>query len=144
MRSISRLPRRVGSRSSTCPNMPNGPWPKAHSHCCLPSRKGSRRCTWQCVSAGFQAHVLGYDPHVSAEQMRADGVDKRADLHAMLAECDFVSIHCVLNEITRGLIGERELAHMKPDAILINVSRGAIVDEPALVRALTEGRLGGA
>jgi D-3-phosphoglycerate dehydrogenase len=98
----------------------------------------------QMAGAGFRARVLGYDPHVSAEQMRAAGVDKRADLHAMLAECDFVSIHCVLNEATRGLIGARELAQMKPGAILINVSRGAIVDEPALVRALIEGRLGGA
>ncbi|HUL63638.1 MAG TPA: NAD(P)-dependent oxidoreductase [Burkholderiaceae bacterium] len=98
----------------------------------------------QMAGAGFQARVLGYDPHVSSEQMRAAGVDKRADLHAMLAECDFVSIHCVLDESTRGLIGARELAHMKPGAILINVSRGAIVDETALVRALIEGRLGGA
>lgn len=98
----------------------------------------------QMAGAGFQARVLGYDPHVSAGLMRAAGVEKRADLHAMLAECDFVSIHCVLNESTRGLIGAREFATMKPGAVLINVSRGAIVDEAALMRALTDGRLGGA
>ena len=98
----------------------------------------------QMAGAGFQARVLGYDPHVSKEQMRAAGVEKRGDLHAMLTECDVVSIHCVLNASTRGLIGERELRCMRPDSLLINVSRGAIVDEPALVRALQERRLGGA
>jgi D-3-phosphoglycerate dehydrogenase len=98
----------------------------------------------QMAGAGFQARVLGYDPNVSSEQMRVAGVEKRADLHAMLAECDFVSIHCVLNDSTRGLIGAREFARMKPGAILINVSRGAIVDETALLQALVDGRLGGA
>jgi D-3-phosphoglycerate dehydrogenase / 2-oxoglutarate reductase len=98
----------------------------------------------QMAGAGFDARVLGYDPHVSAETMRAAGVAKRDSLHAMLAECDVVSIHCVLNADTRGLIGERELRCLRREAILINVSRGAIVDEPALVRALLEGRLGGA
>jgi D-3-phosphoglycerate dehydrogenase len=98
----------------------------------------------QMAGAGFQARVLGFDPHVSAEQMRAAGVEKRENLHAMLAESDFVSVHCVLNESTRGLIGGRELACMKPEAFLINVSRGAIVDEPALLRALQERRIAGA
>ncbi len=98
----------------------------------------------QMAGAGFQARVLGYDPFVSAETMRAAGVEKRDDLLAMLAECDAVSIHCVLNAGTRGLIGERELRAMRRDALLINVSRGALVDERALVHALQEGRLGGA
>lgn len=98
----------------------------------------------QMAGAGFGARVLGYDPHVSAETMRAAGVQKRDDLHALLAESDFVSVHCVLNDATRALIGASELACLKSDAILVNVSRGAIVDETALVRALQEGRLGGA
>jgi D-3-phosphoglycerate dehydrogenase / 2-oxoglutarate reductase len=98
----------------------------------------------QMAGAGFQARVLGFDPYVAAEQMRASGVEKRENLQAMLAECDFVSIHCVLNQSTRGLIGERELACMKPGAVLINVARGAIVDEAALMRALQARRLGGA
>ena len=75
------------------------------------------------------------------ETMREAGIEKRDDLHAMLAESDFVSIHAVLNDETRHLIGARELAAMKPSAFLINVSRGAIVDEAALVRALQEKRI---
>jgi len=96
------------------------------------------------MAAGFQMRVLGVDPHVSAGEMRAAGVEKRDSLPAMLAECDFVSIHCVLNDATRGLVGRREFERMKPGAILINVSRGALVDEAALLRALQDGRLGGA
>jgi D-3-phosphoglycerate dehydrogenase len=96
------------------------------------------------AGAGFRARVLGYDPHVSVAQMREAGVAKHDDLCTMLAECDFVSIHSVLNDSTRGLIGARELACMKPDAILINVSRGAIVDESALAQALLDRTIGGA
>ena len=98
----------------------------------------------QMAGAGFNARVLGYDPHVSAGEMRAAGVEKRERLQAMLGECDFVSIHCVLSHATRGLIGEREFAAMKPGSILINVSRGALLDEAALLRALRRGHLGGA
>jgi D-3-phosphoglycerate dehydrogenase len=98
----------------------------------------------QMAGAGFGMRVLGYDPHVPADAMRAAGVEKRDELRGMLADCDFLSIHCVLNDTTRGLIGLRELACMKPDAILLNVSRGAIVDEAALLHVLQEGRLGGA
>jgi glyoxylate reductase len=65
-------------------------------------------------------------------------------LDTVLAESDFVSIHCPLTEETRGLIGERELGLMKPTAILVNTARGEIVDTGALTRALVEGRLGGA
>lgn len=96
------------------------------------------------MAGGFGVRVLGYDPQVSAAKMHAAGVDKRDHLHAMLAECDFVSIHCVLNDETRGLIGGAEFAAMKPGALLVNVARGAIVDESALLRALRDGRLGGA
>jgi D-3-phosphoglycerate dehydrogenase len=93
---------------------------------------------------GFRAKVLGFDPGVDAATMRDAGVEKVDDLHVMLGACDFVSIHCVLNDDTRGLIGCRELACMKPSAILINVSRGAIIDEAALVEAIVAGRIAGA
>ena len=79
---------------------------------------------------GFRARMLGYDPNVSTEEMLRAGVEKCEDLHAMLGECDFVSLHCVLNDTTRHLIGARELAAMKRSACLINVSRGALVDAP--------------
>ena len=65
-------------------------------------------------------------------------------LDELLGWADVVSIHAPLNERTRGLIGARELARMKPSAILINVARGGIVDEAALAAALDRGELAGA
>ena len=62
----------------------------------------------------------------------------------VLREADVISLHCPLNDATRGMIGEAELKLMKPDAVLINTARGGLVDEAALARALQEGRIGGA
>jgi D-3-phosphoglycerate dehydrogenase len=93
---------------------------------------------------GFNARVCAFDPNVDAATMQAAGVDKSDDLRAMLAASDFVSIHCVLNDATRYLIGAAELAAMKPSAVLINVSRGAIVDEAALLEAIVAGGIAGA
>src|SRR5277367_5543643 len=68
----------------------------------------------------------------------------RMELAQLLAEGDIVSLHCPLNDATRGLIGAPELALMKPDALLINTARGALVDGNALKLALEAGKLGGA
>jgi glycerate dehydrogenase len=68
----------------------------------------------------------------------------RVELTRLLAVADILSLHCPLNDSTRGLIGARELALMKPDALLINTARGALVDGHALAAALKAGRLGGA
>jgi glycerate dehydrogenase len=68
----------------------------------------------------------------------------RVDLDQLLAAADIVSLHCPLNEATRGLIGARELNLMKRDALLINTARGALVDGKALAAALKAGRLAGA
>jgi D-3-phosphoglycerate dehydrogenase len=83
------------------------------------------------MAGAFRMRVLGFDR-------------EQKNLKQFLAQCDFVSIHCVLNEETRNLIGAAELAAMKPTAFLVNVSRGAIVDELALLRALQEKRIAGA
>lgn len=68
----------------------------------------------------------------------------RVPWEEVLSQADVLSLHCLLNEQTRHLIGERELARMKRDAILINTARGGLVDELALADALRAGRLGGA
>ena len=68
----------------------------------------------------------------------------RLELDQLLAQSDVVSLHCPLTPATRNLIGPRELALMKPDALLINTARGALVDGHALAAALKAGRLGGA
>jgi glycerate dehydrogenase len=69
---------------------------------------------------------------------------KRMNLDELLATADIVSLHCPLTAATRGLIGARELALMKPDALLINTARGALIDSAALAAALEAGKLGGA
>lgn len=96
------------------------------------------------AGAGFRARVIGYDPSASAEEMAAAGVEKIDDLHDMLAQCDFVSLHSVLKAETRHLIGEAELRCMKRSAFLINSARGALVDEQALLAALKKNRIAGA
>lgn len=93
---------------------------------------------------GFRARVIAYNPGMDAAEMAALGVEKIDDLHDLLGQADFVSLHCTLNDTTRHIIGAAELAAMKPTAFLINSSRGALVDEAALVAALTGGRIAGA
>ncbi len=96
------------------------------------------------AGAGFRARILGFDPNLSAETMKTYGIEKVDDLNAMLERCDFVSIHSVLDDATHHLIGEKELASMKAEAFIINVSRGAIVDEVALLAALKSRKIAGA
>ena len=96
------------------------------------------------MATGFRMRVIGYDPNVAAETMRAGGIEKAESLDALLAASDVVSLHAVLTAATRHLIGARELGRMKPSAILINTARGALVDEAALVAALQQKRIAGA
>lgn len=97
---------------------------------------------------GFDMDVLAYDPH-NQEAIARDAADparhlRAASLDELLRESDFVSLHPLLTPETHHLIGERELALMKPTAYLVNVARGPVVDEQALVRALQAHRIAGA
>ena len=92
---------------------------------------------------GFDMRVLAFDPF-AREAIEADDQAEWADLDDLLRESDFVSVHTLLSDETRHLIGERELSLMKPTAYLINAARGPIVDEEALVRALRKKAIAGA
>lgn len=92
---------------------------------------------------GFGLRVIAFDPYVDAAAMATVGVDK-VEWDALIAQSDIISLHTPLTAETRGLIGPAVFAKMKPGAILINTSRGKVVDEAALVDALRSGRLGGA
>lgn len=92
---------------------------------------------------GFGLRVLAYTPRLRQEDA-PDGVEVTDDLAALLSSSDYVSIHCPLTDETDGLIDEAALALMKPSSVLINTSRGGVIDENALVRALEAGQIGGA
>ena len=91
----------------------------------------------------FGLSVLAYDPYLASDAALPDGV-AAATLDELLAVADYVTVHTPLNEETRGLIGERALALMKPSSYLINCARGPIVDEAALYAALRDGSIAGA
>jgi D-3-phosphoglycerate dehydrogenase len=90
--------------------------------------------------SGFGVRVITFDPYLEKAPV---GVELK-DFDTVLKESDFISIHCPLNESTRHLIGEREFKKMEKKPLLINTSRGPIVDEGALIEALRGGRLSGA
>ncbi|MDQ0474590.1 hydroxyacid dehydrogenase [Labrys wisconsinensis] len=88
--------------------------------------------------------VLVWSRSTSVAACAEAGAERAESLEALLAAADVVSLHLPLTSATRGLIGPRELALMKPSALLINTGRGALVDEAALAEALRERRIGGA
>ncbi|MCX4596732.1 C-terminal binding protein [Streptomyces sp. NBC_01549] len=94
-------------------------------------------------AVAFGMRIMAYSP--SRTRAATDGVAAfAATLDDVLAQADVISLHLPSTDTTRGIIGERELALVKPTAVLINTARGALVDEAALVRALRDARLSGA
>lgn len=91
---------------------------------------------------GFGMRIL-YSGPTRKPDAEAEGLEPRS-LDALLAESDFVSVHAPLTPQTRGLLGADAFARMKPTAVLVNTSRGPLVDEAALARALREGRIAAA
>ncbi len=92
---------------------------------------------------GLEMEVVAYDPYISSEHAERLGV-QLLSLDELLARADFVTVHVPLTESTRGLIGLDAFRKMKPLAFVLNVARGGVVDEDALVQALDEGLIAGA
>jgi phosphoglycerate dehydrogenase-like enzyme len=104
---------------------------------------GIARAVVAMLSAFRMNRPVAFDPFVTPSMAEELGV-RLVGLDELLATADFVSVHCPLNDRTRGLIGPRELGLMKQNAYLINTARGGIVDEDALFNALAERRIAGA
>lgn len=92
------------------------------------------------------ARALGANVVLHSRSRIADpeGMAVETDFERLLRSVDILSLHCPLTAETRGMLGDRQLRMMKPTALLINTARGALIDEPALVDALQNGRLAGA
>ena len=95
-----------------------------------------------CEAIGMR--VIGYDPFLSKEEIESFCTEACIDYHDALPRADFVTVHVPLIDSTRSMIGEKEIATMKPSAMVINCARGGVIDEKALADALNEGRLAGA
>ncbi len=93
---------------------------------------------------GFDMQVLYHDPNPVAPEVEAACRARRVTLDELLARADIVSLHVPYSAHTQHLIGAREIALMRPSAILVNTARGGVVDDEALVQALRAGRIGGA
>lgn len=91
----------------------------------------------------FDMSVIAWSENLTAEHAEAHGA-KRVDKDTLFREADYLLVHLVLSDRTRGLIGATELSLMKPTAYLVNTSRGPIVDEAALIDALNHKRIAGA
>src|SRR5262249_12544046 len=95
------------------------------------------------VAKAFGMKVIAWSPNLTPEKCQEAGVDY-ASKEDLLSNADIVTIHVQLGDRSRGLLGEKDLALMKPTAYLVSTARGPIVNEKALIAALTDGRLAGA
>ena len=95
------------------------------------------------IARAFEMNVVAWSRNLTDAKAAECGA-RRVELDELLRTSDYVTIHLVLGDSSRGLVGARELALMKPTAYLVNTSRSPIVDEPALIAALEAGRIAGA
>jgi phosphoglycerate dehydrogenase-like enzyme len=94
--------------------------------------------------APFHIRVFAFSPRADVSIAEELGVTLVKSLDELLIEADFLSLHCRLNDRTRGMLGPRELGLLKTSAYLINIARGELIDEEALIEALRQGRIAGA
>lgn len=92
----------------------------------------------------FGMRVMAFDPYVTDTRLQALQVQRAVTLEALLASADVLTVHTPLTAETRGLIGREALARLAPTALVVNLARGGIVDQEALVEALEQGRIAGA
>lgn len=102
------------------------------------------KCLARMAGKGFLMNVRVYDPYAKREDVEADGYIFHENFEEMLPYVDVLSPHVPLTESTRGMIGAKEMALLKPGACVVNFARGGVVDEKALYEALTSGHLAGA
>lgn len=96
------------------------------------------------VGRAFGMDVLAWSPHLTQERAEAVGARLARDRRELAAAADFLSLHLVLADATRGIVSAEELAAMRPSAYLVNTSRAGLVDTAALIDALEQGRIAGA
>lgn len=101
------------------------------------------RCLFRKIKGFGFSKILIYDPYVDAETIRLMGAVK-ADWDQAIKNADYISVHMPLNDKTRGIINASTFNMMKPTAIIVNTSRGAVVEEGALIEALINGRINSA
>jgi phosphoglycerate dehydrogenase-like enzyme len=95
------------------------------------------------AGAAFGMRVVAWSPNLTDERAVAAGA-ARVDKAALMAEADVLTLHLVLSERSRGIVGAGDIARMKRSAVIVNTSRGPLVDQTALIAALREGRIAGA
>ncbi|MFX0086062.1 MAG: hydroxyacid dehydrogenase [Candidatus Hodarchaeota archaeon] len=129
----------------------NGEWPKKHLKGVELYGKilgfvGCGRIGAEVVSRAhaFGMRCLVYDPYLPPEIFAKMGVEKIENLDYLFQESDYITIHALLTDETRGMIGWKELESMKSTAYIVNCARGGIIDEDALYKALKNGKIAGA
>lgn len=96
------------------------------------------------IAQAFGMKVIAWSQNLTSERANAAGVVLASSKQALIENSDFISVHLVLSERTAGLIGKSEFELMKPNAFVINTSRAAIIDQAAMIDALSSGRIAGA
>ncbi len=101
------------------------------------------RCLFRKIKGFNFSRILVYDPFIDAETIRSMGAEK-VEWKEALSDADYISVHMPLNDKTRGIINASAFAMMKPTAIIVNTSRGPVIDENALISALSKGQINSA